>query len=78
MRLQQFGIPVIIGLFIAAFFSSCEKKEVPVVLPPKGTASHARVDMGEDYLTQIYFNFESGQVVKTSDLFSWGASHLES
>ncbi len=41
------------------------------MLPPKGTATHSRVDMGEDYLTQIYFNFESGTVVKTSDLYSW-------
>ncbi len=71
MRSQRFGLFVFISLFVSVFFSSCEKKEIPVVLPPKGTATHARIDLGENYLIQIYYDLETGTVVKTSDLFSW-------
>lgn len=53
-------------------FSSCEKVEQPVRLPERGTAIHAApVNMGEDYLDQIFFNLNSNQVVYTSLINSW-------
>ncbi len=63
-------------LFLVLFagivlLSSCEKRDVPVILPPRGAALQSAVDMGEEYETQLYFDFESGQVVKTSAITLW-------
>jgi hypothetical protein len=60
-------------LFIAALFllTSCEKEENALVLPPPGTASHDAVDMGADYNKQIFYDFDSGSPVFTSDPSLW-------
>jgi hypothetical protein len=68
MRLGKFPILLLI---LGLLFSSCEKKESAITLPPKTTAQINRVDMGEDYGEQIFFDFETGLSVKTSKVNSW-------
>jgi hypothetical protein len=55
----------------ACLMSSCEKEEKALVLPPATGASHASVNMGNNYERQIYFDFETGLPVFTSDPDSW-------
>lgn len=65
----------IILVFIGScWLISCEKKEQPITLPPKGSSQIDRVDMGEDYDNQIFYDFETHQVVKTSSVNSWDLS----
>ena len=52
---------LLFGIFI--FFSSCEKKEMPITLPAKGDGSMLQVDMGENYEYQFYINLDLGKVV---------------
>lgn len=58
-------------MILLCLFSSCEKKEDALVLPPPTGASHAMVNMGENYDKQVYFDFETGSAVFTSQLLSW-------
>lgn len=59
------------AIFLAVLWSSCEKEDVPVTLPPKGDAEHAVVEMGEDYTYQVFFDMQRGQVVHSSEINSW-------
>ena len=52
------------------WLTSCEKKEIPVTLPGKGDAKIDRVDMGEDYEDQVFYDLEKG-VVLISKVNSW-------
>ena len=64
-----------ITLLFALLFTACEKKEQPITLPPvNGAAVQGHVDMGENYETQIFYDFESNVVVKTSNFDSWDLS----
>ena len=53
------------------FFGSCAKKEQAVTLPARGSATHAEVDMGGDYKTQIFYNLADSSIVSTSDHTIW-------
>ncbi len=61
----------ILLLALTWLLSSCEKEESAIVLPPAGTAQSASVTMGPNYEKQVFFDFESGQAVYTSDPTSW-------
>lgn len=54
-----------------AVCASCQKEDLPVVLPEKGDAEYGIVEMGEDYANQVFFDFESGRVVHMSLINSW-------
>jgi hypothetical protein len=69
MRLERYGSLFL--LFLVLLVTSCEKAEKAIRLPDKGPAQMVRVDMGEDYEDQIFFDFETGQPVMTSKVFSW-------
>ncbi len=58
-------------LAVLCAFASCEKDEDAIVLPPRGTASYDSVVLGESYDKQIFYDFESGMPVFTSDPKSW-------
>lgn len=58
-------------LILLTLLAACEKKDTAVTLPPKGIAVQNSVDMGEDYLTQLFFDFESNSVVYTSTINDW-------
>ena len=62
---------LISSLFSCAVFASCEKEDSPVILPPAGSAIPATVTMGETYDNEIYFDFETGSVVKISPNNLW-------
>lgn len=59
--------------FIAISFliASCEKKESPISLPAKGTATIDRVDMGEEYADQVFYDLDKGYPVYQSAINSW-------
>lgn len=59
------------ALLTTLSFVACEKREFPIQLPAPGLAQHASVNMGETYDDQLYFDFETGQVVKTSPVVAW-------
>jgi hypothetical protein len=68
MRLDRFHtLLVLMGLL----FASCEKSETPVKLPPAGSAQQTKIDLGEDYEDQIFFDFETGKEVMMSKVSSW-------
>lgn len=60
-----------LALIVTSFLFSCEKKESAIVLPPKGSAELVRIETGEDYEDQVFFDFETGQIVQTSKVKSW-------
>lgn len=62
-----------LGLFlvISSALTSCVKDDVSVSLPQKGDAVYTSVDMGEDYDYQLFFDFQSGEVVYKSRINSW-------
>ncbi len=70
MRLVSYNSLLIILTFVL-LLTSCEKVESPVVLPVKGGTDLFRVDMGEEYENQIFFDFSTRQVVMTSKVNSW-------
>jgi hypothetical protein len=62
---------IIFLLCLATLFHSCEKEELPVVLPEKPSdVKLLGVDMGKDYLSQIFLNLQTGQTT-TVDYQSW-------
>lgn len=63
----------LVGLFlvISSALTSCVKDDKAVSLPQKGEAVYTSVDMGEDYEYQLFFDFQSGQVVYKSRINSW-------
>ncbi|MCD6063664.1 MAG: hypothetical protein K0R82_1575 [Flavipsychrobacter sp.] len=56
---------------VSLLAASCEKKESPISLPEKGSAAIDRVDMGEDYHDQVFYDFEKGYPVYQSAINSW-------
>ncbi len=54
----------------AVAFTSCEKKEDPISLPPKTGAELATVNMGSDYTYQIFFSFDHKEVLK-NEIRAW-------
>ncbi len=61
---------LIFPLFVLSL-GACVKPESAIVLPTHGNASVASVNMGIYYDKQIFFDFETGQPVYTSDPSSW-------
>jgi len=62
---------LIIFIVACSLLISCEKAEKALVLPPPTGASHASVDLGANYDKQIFFDFETGKSVFTSNPYSW-------
>ncbi len=62
-----FALPLLMAVVL---WSSCEKKEQPYPLPPKGEAQSIQFDLGADYSTQVFFSFTNG-VVSSSLYKSW-------
>jgi hypothetical protein len=58
-------------LLASAFFSSGEKKELPVAPHEPGDVKNATVNMGEDYRWQIYYDLETGQAVGQNLKTAW-------
>jgi hypothetical protein len=50
---------------------SCEKKEKPITLPPKGDGSVMQVDMGEKYEYQYYISLDDQKIVFVSRSDQW-------
>ncbi len=65
-KFRYLTLIIALGLFLA----SCEKKEEPLPLPPKGDAASIQVDMGTDYSKEFYFNFNKG-IVKQNEIGLW-------
>jgi hypothetical protein len=70
MKLGRY-IPLALFFIGSLLSASCEKAEQPIGKPQKGPAQITRVDMGEEYLDQIFFDFATGQSVMTSKINSW-------
>lgn len=49
---------------------SCEKEEIPVKYIANGDVSLKQVEMGDDYGTQLYYNFERNEVVASNSRFN--------
>lgn len=62
---------LVLGIVTLFFLSSCEKAESPVKLPPAGDAQIGTVSMGENYETQIYYDFATGSAVKSVPYNVW-------
>ncbi len=71
LRTRAGGRLAILGLLLMLFGTSCEKEEQRVTLPPKGSAQVGRVMLGENYTTQVFWDFESNSAVKTSLVEDW-------
>lgn len=71
MKNYRFTGLLLMAGFLVTALASCEKKETPITLPPAGPAVKAAVSMGGDYKNQIFYDFETQKVVKTSEVASW-------
>lgn len=65
------GLFSLYALLVGITMVSCQKEEPPLRLPEKGDSSFATVEMGEDYVDQLFYDFESGSVVHISEINSW-------
>lgn len=54
-------IYLIIGAFLA-FFTSCEKAEVAIKLPPRGNTSFVSITLGKDFEQQAFYNLKDSQI----------------
>lgn len=70
MRLERY---IFIALFFLGFagLASCEKAEEPITKPMPSPAQITRVDLGELYEDQVFFDFSTGQSVMKSKVNSW-------
>lgn len=70
--------PILSLLAVACFsfvFTSCEKKENAIVLPPiSADIRPGTVNIGEQYETQVFYDFESNKVVQSSSFDTWDIS----
>jgi len=51
--------------------SSCEKKDKPISLPPKGDGSVAQLEMGENYEFQYFYSLKEQKIVHISRTDQW-------
>jgi len=58
---------------LLCFLLACEKEEQPLKLPAVEASDLVtdRVNMGDDYKTQIFYDFETARAVGTSEVASW-------
>ncbi len=70
MQIRSFCSITLLALLLAAL-TGCEKKDKPITLPPAGSALPGKVTMGENYDTQIFYDFEKNTVVATSSTTDW-------
>ena len=59
---------LLISIFL---FASCEKKDSPIILPPKGNGNVMHVDMGENYDYQFFISLENNKIVHISSTHNW-------
>lgn len=50
----------IVSIVLAISFSSCEKEEKPIILPPATGALMNNIHLGTNYTTQVYVDLEQG------------------
>lgn len=53
------------------FVVSCQKPDEPIALPQQNGSQRVEIDMGEDYLDQLFYDFETNSIVYTSPILSW-------
>lgn len=58
------------ALFLATLFA-CEKDEIPVQPYDRGDVEIVTVEMGADYINQVWFDLGAMQVVSTNSRFDW-------
>ncbi len=58
-------------LLIAAFFSSCFQREVPLSPREAGPVQSDRVDLGDNYSFQIYYDLSEGAVSGRNERMDW-------
>lgn len=68
MKLKGITIPLLLLIY---FFSSCEKKDKPIQLPPKGDGQVLSLDMGEDYEFQYFISLQEQKIVHISRIDNW-------
>ncbi len=58
-------------LVLILFFTACQKKELPIVLPPKGDGVALQVNMGENYEMQYFISLQNQKIVHNSPVKVW-------
>jgi hypothetical protein len=61
---------ILLTISIAIIFSSCEKEEKPIKLPPKGDATFMAITLGKDFEKQAFLNLKDSQITLV-DINSW-------
>ncbi len=67
---MRFHLLTVLCLLIFAF-SSCEKKDKPITLPPKGDGTVMQLDMGENYEYQYFVSLQEQKIVHISRMDNW-------
>lgn len=68
MKLKYLFLHILPLVFL---FSSCEKKDKPIQLPPKGNGQVLTVDMGENYDFQYFVSLQEQKIVHISRIDNW-------
>lgn len=50
---------------------SCEKKDTPITLPPKGNGSMLQTDLGDNFEKQYFINLQNSNIVHISNSKNW-------
>src|SRR3954471_10731236 len=53
------------------FFTSCEKKELPVPAYQRGDITTTQIEMGGDYKNQVWFSLGDNRIVSTNLKTDW-------
>lgn len=61
----------LIVLFIAIFFSSCWKEEIPIDKAARRGTTYQTIEMGSSYSDVVWFDLSEGLVVKTMQKDAW-------
>lgn len=62
---------IVLIAFLLVFCFSCEKEEIPVPKHTSGSVLTEQIELGSDYRTQLYFDLESNQLVKSNLKTEW-------
>lgn len=67
---MKFYILIFLSFTLFAL-SSCEKKDKPISLPPKGDGSVVQLEMGENYEFQYFYSLKEQKIVHISRYDQW-------
>lgn len=65
---------ILLFTIIGLFLQSCEKKEIPIPVPPPGDLTIQQIEMGGYYKNQLFYSLKNNEVVSQNIKTIWDLS----